>query len=755
MKKKMNFKRFLAGLMSSAMVLSTMSLSAFSADTATTDTIDTSKDVSLTIYKYDYTAANGETEFNGTGSSTDTVPENAKGLNDVTFTVYKIADIEQTTDDGVVGIKYKTLEDIAGKGTTPVPEYIDGGMSPASIKSMFVDDTTVNDILNRRTTNIASQTTATVDSVDGVAKFTNSDLSGQGLYLVVETAKPDKVTSEMAPFLVSLPTTLNTTDTDGTVTDSGWLYDVYAFPKNSTQTSAIVIKKYSKVADEATTESIANATFYIQKKNANDEWVTLTADADGTAIGSTETGKEGLLTVPAVGLTVSNLAPGDYRLIEASAPDLYIAESDVSYEFTIDADGSVTVGTKKTTQIDVINDKPTVEKEVLKKNGDETKDEDWTDQVDYSVGDTVTFKISVTVPDSISKLSTYKIVDSFEDGVFTVKEDSFDYTFYTGEGTAKTESTAITAPTNTPDVTSTGWTLDLTADKATLADKGITAIEITFDATLTNKAVTAGQGNLNNVSLEFTNHVYPDSEEDPDNPVTPEDPDVKEETTTITDSVVVYTFGLQLVKTFKDGTASATVNATFDLYEKSADGTETIKVDGTSVAVKKIGTYTTDENGKITINTSQTEDSANDTAVSNGTYYFVETKTADGYNLLADPVEVTVQKYYTKTFATTTTVTKYDENGDVIPDPVVTTSGTETTTYYSDAEKATTIVDEDGNATTEIEDLTTSVSVENRKGFSFPVTGGKGTILFTVVGLGLMILAVCVFFASKKRKSNQ
>ena len=726
MKKMKNLKRLFAGIMSSAMVMASVCLpatTAKAADTATTDTIDTTKEVTLTIQKYEYTSTGG-TEINGTGSSTDVVPSGAIGLNDVEFTVYKIADIEQGTDSGSTGIKYKTLTDLVTAG---VATYIEGGMTETEVKATFIDAAAVKAALDARTegTNKAVKVTATVDSQAGVAKFTNADLDGQGLYLVVETDKPAKVTSEMAPFLVSLPTTIEQTD------NSGWLYDVYAYPKNSTQTSAITIKKQGKVADETSPVDITGASFYLQMK-VDGKWVTQEKNANGTTIGT-----DGLITITnAAGFQVSDLAPGEYRFIEVSAPTGYIAESDVSHEFTIDSDGNVLINGTANATMTVINDKPTVEKEVLKKGGSEATADDWSYQADYSTGDTVTYKISVTIPESIEKLSTFEVVDTFADGLFTVDSSSFEYTFYTGEGTSKATTTAMTAPTNTPVVSTTGWTLDLIADKTALNANNITAIEITFDAKLTAEAITAGDGNINNVSLEYTNHTYSDTTSDPENPVTPPT-DVTEETTTITDETVVFTFGLSLTKSFVGGTGNE--KATFVLYKVDDNGSSTIKVNNSSVKVSEVKTLT-DVNGTITIDTT-----TQDVGLSNGTYYLVETDTAEGYNLLKEPVEVVIEKYYEKTFETTTTVTQYNAAGEVIGTPVTTTTGTETVTYYSDSAKQTVVT---GDA------VTTSVTVENRKGFNFPVTGGKGTVIFTITGLTLMIVAVCIFFTSKKRKTN-
>ena len=316
---------------------------------------------------------------------------------------------------------------------------------------------------------------------------------------------------------------------------------------------------------------------------------------------------------------------------------------------------------------------------------------------------------------------------------------SFVVSYYVG--TSKVTDTGITT-TPVYDAVKNQWTLNLSGDVAKLYNKGISSVEVTFTATLNPNAVTAGNGNPNTVGLEYTNKIYPKPGDDDQNPNTPQD-DSKpyEETKTITDKVVVYTFGLELVKTFTGSTPSNTVKASFDLYRPIVVGETketSLKVNGNAVDVKKVGSYTTDADGKIIINTTQTD--INDKAFSNETYYFVETSTAPGYNLLKEPVAVKIQLYYDQTFKTTTTDTKYDKNGNVIGVPAVTVSGSDKTTYYMDAKKTATTT-----ATT------TSVNVVNKKGFILPTTGGAGTLAFTIIGVILMAAAVIVFFGARKR----
>lgn len=692
-----------------AMTMSLSTLTAFAAE----PTIDAEKEVSLTIYKYRY---DGDEGIEGTGVIGDEgkVPAQAILLNGATFTVYKVADITQNEN----GLVYSTVAELR----SDVGATINGGMSAADITTQFSDK-----VLSKIAP-VAEKTTATVDGKDGIAKFTNADLGGQGLYLVVETDAPDSVASMVDPFLVSLPMT-NAEGTD-------WIYDVYAFPKNTTATSTVTLRKYGKTGD-GNAVGITGAKFVLQKK-VNGVWTTQIQNDNGEDIGT-----NGVITMSSTTVKVSGLSEGEYRFIETSAPGTdYILDGTKTYTFNVAADGVVTVEGKKTATVSVINFKPEVEKKVLIKNGNRNNESDWKKAADYSVGDRVPFKVSSTVPENINDLKHYVLTDTMSAGLTMDSTDqaSFAVSYYVG--TSKITDTKITAKP-VYNAAKNQWVLDLSGDVEKLYNKGISSVEVTFTATLNKDCITAGNGNPNTVGLEYTNKIYPKPGDDDKNPNTPEDNSKPyEETKTITDKVVVYTFGLELVKTFHGAAPSDSIKASFDLYRPLASGETkdvTLKVNGNSVDVKKVGTYTTDANGKININTTQSGD--NDKAFSNETYYFVETSTAAGYNLLKEPVAAKIQYYYDQTFKTTTTETKYDKDGNVIGTPKVTESGTDKTTYYTNSGK-----------TAETTATTTSVSVVNKKGFVLPTTGGAGTLAFTLAGIVLMAAAAVVFFGSRKRK---
>ena len=166
------FKKLLAGLLAGAMMLGSMSATAFAAEETNTPkmtaaTIDTSLKGSLTIHKYEYNGNSGKT---GTGETSDesNVPSDAKPLEGAGFTIYKVADVKELTS------YYST-----NPTTLPsVNDYVETG----KIKQKY-ENTKVKEKITK---------------ADGTATFTNLEL---GFYVVIETTTPDKVTTPAAPFL--------------------------------------------------------------------------------------------------------------------------------------------------------------------------------------------------------------------------------------------------------------------------------------------------------------------------------------------------------------------------------------------------------------------------------------------------------------------------------------------------------------------------------------------------------------------------
>ena len=115
--------------------------------------------------------------------------------------------------------------------------------------------------------------------------------------------------------------------------------------------------------------------------------------------------------------------------------------------------------------------------------------------------------------------------------------------------------------------------------------------------------------------------------------------------------------------------------------------------------------------------------------LANGTYYLVETATVNGYNLLSGPVKVTIQVSYFKSWTA---------KDDYVDDKLVHHKETQYEEYFGGKEDAP------GNGYI----LTTII---NRKGFNLPTTGGFGTLLFSGIGVLLVVAGVGVLLSLKKK----
>lgn len=666
-------KKLLTGILTMAMVMAILTLPVFAEDAV----FDTSKDGSatLTIHKYEY---NGDEGSTGTGSSDDTVPTDANPLAGAGFTIYRVVD-----SDG--------LSAYYGADPTALPN-VSTYVTDGKIKAEY-EGTQVGEEL----------TTGT----EGTVTFKNLSF---GLYVVIETTKPAAVTSAVEPFLVSIPMT----SADG----SGWLYDVHVYPKNGTKYGEIKLKKTSE--DNVALEGV---TFVLQKLDTEDsdedgsteDWITITKQSGAAG---DNTGDELTLVTNVSGLiSVSGLSQGTYRFIETSRGDNgdgYIMDGGTAYEFTVNEDGTVTYGENEdaSVTITVANEKPDLTKQVK-----DRETEEWQQDSDYSVGDTIAYKITVDVPECITKLTVFTVTDTptnLKDDVNSVKLT------YTNDDEEEEEDVAKAAYSVAADgVYGFKVTFVPTAMEAYAGKQ----IIITYNAELLDTAVVTTAGNPNTAALTYSNSIMPT--DDSDNPNNGEEPG----TDKIEDTAIVYTFQLKIIKTAESKTGTALSGVTFDLYKEDESGTIT------GDAATALGLDSTKKWTKINEDslTTGTDGTVSQSGLSNGTYYLVETKTNEGYNLLSEPVEVTLAIEYV-----TTTKTEYyiTEEGEA----TLVKHEVETTTFS------------DGEST-----ITTGVvtqNVINKKGFTLPTTGGMGTFAFTIIGIALMAAAVILFLTSRKKKEN-
>lgn len=396
---------------------------------------------------------------------------------------------------------------------------------------------------------------------------------------------------------------------------------------------------------------------------------------------------------------------GFYAILQTGAPvDGYIASAPVLACLPMqDPDDNTTW--LRTFTIVPKDDTISVTKKV-QATGDDFKDETIT-----NIGDTVTYEIIAELPeygaDIINSGITYTLEDKLPDGVTmndgTVKIELEE------KGTAVfTEDTTLARHTYTPAAAPNPAKITVTfKDYKNDINKIYDKIKITYNAVLNKDAVIEGDGNINEVTLTYSSYVG--------------------QTETTTADAKVYTMGLD-IKKIDETRKVALADAEFEVHKTSDGSDEAIKFveitggDG----VKRYRVATRDE---ITAGTGITKiikvtdiDGENKgklklDGLDNTKYYFKETKAPSGYNLPKNLVEVDVQP---------TAFNNETNHGDYNVD------GTE--------------LDFDSNRLLK--------EITNTTGIDLPVTGGIGTVLFTIVGLLLMAGAAYFLFFSRKRSTK-
>lgn len=706
-------KRFLTGLLSAALALSLCAMPAMAAeDTTNVDTskvntpqkttsvIDTKKKGSITIYKYLH-AEDGETAT-PTGEKQET-PKNNSPLPGAGFTIYEVKNAtwletyyngkEQTSDD----YKMPVIDDFFEKDET------------GKVKSYEAKDLT-------ESTKNAQIGKETFTKNDGSAQFTNLDL---GLYLVVETTQPQAVVKAVTPFLISIPMTRVKTNNGDENQLKEWLYDVVVYPKNSTSRGEVIIDKKGVVGDKDATEKEAlnNVTFDLERLDDSQNpavWVKEKTDL------VTGTAAEGVTAV-AGQIKVTGLNTGSYRFVETANDNKnYIVDESKYYYFNIDDKGQVVIPDdykndpdydNKNGTLTIYNYKPDLDKEVLKRGGDKEDPNDWVEATDYKAGATIPYKVTVTVPANITKLGTFKVTDTPMHQTDNIDADKIHVYHYNGTEIDNSKYAVVR------DNTQKGFVLTFNNPREDLAGDAGKTITIRYKATLDKDAVTTIDGNPNTVELEYTNRIGSDGQPAGDS------------TDKIHDDAIVYTFAVNIVKTAADKNTPLS-GVEFDLYEEVAEKTEgtalgsTIGMTGENAEkyYKLVKHLTTDGYGKVSAS-----------GLEKGTYYLVETKTAEGYNLLKEPVKVDLNFVYSET---------WDERKEYVEGALV--KHDVDYNRQNAFEKGTT------NAT-ELTSGSITANIINRKGFDLPTTGGFGTLLFSGIGVLLVVAGVGVLLSLKKK----
>lgn len=710
-------KRFLTGLLSAALALSLCAMPAMAEEgegnaqapaiKTSVSTIDESKTGSITIHKYLKKTVDEKGDGTGEDGQTPTDAEAAEGVG---FTVYQVmskADLLEyyNNNANVSSVTIDTYADVNGnklqKGVTPINTY---GQKKTG--------------------------------KDGVVKFEDLEI---GLYVVIETYKPASVTQAVKPFLVSIPMTRKGDVKKG----EEWLYDVVVYPKNSTTTGNFNLVKYGVIGNDKENKKTALEGVKFKLEHLKDGVEFNTPDAAKPenwelirpkAVGD-QPAKDYFVTDDAGKISVNDLKPGTYRFTEIGYEEgkdnKYIINENDQYVFVVDQTGTaatIPANAEHTDDYTVVNDTVSVYNYVPDVDKKVNKNGTWQEAADYSVGDSINYKIDVTIPENIERLKTFTVTDTptgLTDNVDTV--------------VVKDGDTAIANEVYKVEKNGNGFIVKF-VPSAMAAYKGKT-LTITYTAVLNKDAVTTIMGNCNTVKLDYSKNVKQNGDEKPD---------TDEDKKTVQDEAVVYTFKIHIDKIADDAKKTPLEGVEFDLYKQVEHGAagaitdaeakalgldETkgwVRVNNDVDAAGKHVALKTDANGVLEVK-----------GLENGTYKLVETKAKDGYNLLKAPVDVSLDIAY----KTTWTETNYYENGVWVKRDVT----KKHEAFKSDEAAPGEKMNGGKQEGSETGDGVTSTTIINRKGFNLPTTGGFGTLLFSGIGVLLVVAGVGVLLSLKKK----
>lgn len=373
----------------------------------------------------------------------------------------------------------------------------------------------------------------------------------------------------------------------------------------------------------------------------------------------------------------------------------------------------------------------------------------WTDVGDHEIGEDVQFRISSQLPDYSVEVAgnedyVYVLTDKMDDNVFEFGGTVEVYTALDEDGNK----------TGTPLLENRYYTLHDGVEGKSTFSITISAgqmewfdalttypeyIYVFFSGKLLSDANLAGISNDNKATLVYSNDTSLESGsrptvdsdgviKDPDgDDVDPFEKTEVEGTTGLgyyEGEVSCYTFALDLNKIIQGSENEGLAGAIFALYDSDDDqislakqtSTDTYYIDpdgNTDDTSTYEGTITTPEGGTVRIIGLDDDEE----------YTIKELKAPEGYNILNDTVSFKLNPTYSGTSMTKLEVVNNEDNKGVV-----------------------TIKGDSANSTIQVADLV----VENSFHTLLPTTGGIGTVLFYVLGSGLVLAAGVLLVIKKK-----
>ena len=312
-------------------------------------------------------------------------------------------------------------------------------------------------------------------------------------------------------------------------------------------------------------------------------------------------------------------------------------------------------------------------------------------------GTSLNYQIAVTIPKEAKNFSSFKIEDVIPDGLDVV--DGSVSVSTNGEVTLRTDEYQLISNNDTISFELINEGLDAFDN----AEECI--LTISYNAYI-NQNATLATAITNTANFTYA-YVGGAVSED-------------------SDSATVYTYGIDLTKTFEGATAYPTNgNAQFSLYTdedcktavavSGSDGSYWVDaVSQSSTTEMSVAQLNETNNGVLTIK-----------GLAAGTYYLKEVAAPGGYGKLQEPIKIEIAK-------------GSGDSTEAIQKPVAYVNNVSATIAASGNDKAGLV----------------QLTVENQKllfGF-LPKTGDVGTFIFIAAGIGLVCAAV-VYLTSRRRKN--
>ena len=484
----------------------------------------------------------------------------------------------------------------------------------------------------------------------------------------------------------------------------------------------------------------------------------------------------------------TDLDLGLYLVVETKVPEMVTSTCNpffVSIPMTsVDGDNATDGGTRWIYDVTIypknLTGIPTLEK-TLRENVDDTgKNDGTTNDIEdgyahtgtASDGDVIDYQLISTLP-SITSESTYLteytfidtlsaglsynkhdiIVEFFADDACTALLDSWDES--DGMFTVEYSTTTANESVMTIKMTARGLN-EINTNKrvytgASMVNSGYSdcTIRITYKATMhsDDSVVYGDTGNPNEVVLLWkrSSQDYYD---------------------TLVDDAHVYTYAMELTKLFSDGNGDYT-KVEF-IMQNDSDGyyvkAELNEEEGIYYVVDHVANEA-DATHFIPVENENGEGLVIVKGLEDDTYTVTEVRTADGYTLLKDDIEIVISQIETIDLCD---IYASDVLGLIQNDPRYATVINDTGDLKNMPQKhlehhlLTASATVDGNDVNMLEDngsvnAIVPLKVVNTRGFDLPQTGDNGTWMFSVIGILLMAgaAAVIVMTARKKRTVRQ